>query len=159
MQSGNAVHQRIIRGRGAPREASRKSGRVSRRSVCPVGAVSNTILEKCAYSGFLTNCTTLLMATASSTPGGSVSSTLRRRSFSWSPIAPRQFWKEHQIRTPTQEGQADCHHMQYARCDLQTASQQLVYVSAHSSSKWYHMRCKHTHCKIHARTRGTQSQS
>ena len=59
---------------GAPSDASRKSGSVSRRSVWPVGAVSNTMRLKCAYSGELMNCTTRLMATASSTPGGSVSS-------------------------------------------------------------------------------------
>ena len=39
----------------------------------PVGAVSNMMRLKCEYSGELMNCTTLLMATASSTPGGSVS--------------------------------------------------------------------------------------
>lgn len=57
-----------------PRDASRKSGRVRRRSVWPVGAVSKMMRVKWAYSGFLVKATTLLMATASSTPGGSVSS-------------------------------------------------------------------------------------
>jgi len=52
---------------------SRKSGRVSRRSVWPVGAVSKTICWKCEYSGLFRNCTTLLIATASSIPGGKVS--------------------------------------------------------------------------------------
>lgn len=40
----------------------------------PVGAVSKMMRLKCAKSGFLVKATTLLMATASSTPGGSVSS-------------------------------------------------------------------------------------
>lgn len=44
----------------APKEASRKSGSVSRRSVWPVGAVSKTMREKCAYSGLFTNCTTCM---------------------------------------------------------------------------------------------------
>lgn len=42
--------------------------------MCPVGAVSKMMRVKCAYSGLFVICTTRLMATASSTPGGSVSS-------------------------------------------------------------------------------------
>mmetsp|Transcript_28960 Transcript_28960/g.74321 ORF Transcript_28960/g.74321 Transcript_28960/m.74321 type:complete len:234 (-) Transcript_28960:2459-3160(-) len=57
-----------------PTEASRKSGRLSIRSVWPVGAVSKTMHSNLAYSSAFRKATTLLMATASSTPGGVVSS-------------------------------------------------------------------------------------
>ena len=57
-----------------PMVLSRKSGSVSKRRVWPVGAVSKTMCWKWEYSGLLRNCTTLLMATASSMPGGKVSS-------------------------------------------------------------------------------------
>lgn len=53
---------------------SKKSGRVRSLRVCPVGAVSKTMCWKCEYSGLFKNWTTLLMATASSMPGGKVSS-------------------------------------------------------------------------------------
>ena len=66
----------------------------------PVGAVSITMRLKCAYSGELMNCTTLLMATASSTPGGSVSSSspgaaraLAQQRHSTIAAVPRQCWK------------------------------------------------------------------
>ena len=64
----------IQRDAGTPREASRKSGALSRRSVCPVGAVSKMMRVKWLYSGARMKRTTLEMATSSSTPGGSVSS-------------------------------------------------------------------------------------
>ena len=41
--------------------------------MCPVGAVSNTILVNFAYFSSLVNCTTFAMAIASSSPGGGVS--------------------------------------------------------------------------------------
>mmetsp|Transcript_21878 Transcript_21878/g.55688 ORF Transcript_21878/g.55688 Transcript_21878/m.55688 type:complete len:320 (-) Transcript_21878:1241-2200(-) len=76
-----------------PMDASRKSGSVSSRSVCPVGAVSKMMRLKCAYCGALRNCTTFEMATASSTPGGGVSSSSPScRSFSWSAIWVSPSW-------------------------------------------------------------------
>ena len=54
--------------------ASRKSGSDKSLSVCPVGAVSNTIRVNLAYFSSLMNCTTLAMAMASSRPGVSRSS-------------------------------------------------------------------------------------
>mmetsp|Transcript_25815 Transcript_25815/g.76454 ORF Transcript_25815/g.76454 Transcript_25815/m.76454 type:complete len:235 (-) Transcript_25815:1537-2241(-) len=73
-----------------PMDTSRNSGRVSSRKVWPVGAVSNTMRWKCAYSGSLRNCTTLLSATASSTPGGGLSiSSPSCRSLSCSAMPPR----------------------------------------------------------------------
>mmetsp|Transcript_5195 Transcript_5195/g.20940 ORF Transcript_5195/g.20940 Transcript_5195/m.20940 type:complete len:262 (-) Transcript_5195:705-1490(-) len=56
-----------------PMLASRKSGSDSKRSVCPVGAVSKTMRVNLAYFSSLMNCTTLAMAIASSSPGGGVS--------------------------------------------------------------------------------------
>mmetsp|Transcript_2549 Transcript_2549/g.8168 ORF Transcript_2549/g.8168 Transcript_2549/m.8168 type:complete len:263 (-) Transcript_2549:545-1333(-) len=56
-----------------PMLLSKKSGSDSNRSVCPVGAVSNTILVNLAYFSSLMNCTTLDIAIASSSPGGGVS--------------------------------------------------------------------------------------
>mmetsp|Transcript_13602 Transcript_13602/g.41119 ORF Transcript_13602/g.41119 Transcript_13602/m.41119 type:complete len:201 (+) Transcript_13602:1346-1948(+) len=69
---------------------SMNSGAVKSLRVCPVGAVSNTTRVKDAYSGSLNSVTTLLIATISSMPGGSVSrSSLSCKSFSWSAKAPR----------------------------------------------------------------------
>mmetsp|Transcript_28959 Transcript_28959/g.74313 ORF Transcript_28959/g.74313 Transcript_28959/m.74313 type:complete len:290 (-) Transcript_28959:789-1658(-) len=53
-------------------ELSRKSGRLRRRSVWPVGAVSKMMRENLAYSSLSTKSTTLAMATPSSRPGGAV---------------------------------------------------------------------------------------
>jgi len=63
--------------------ASKNSGRVSRRRVWPVGAVSNTTCEKALYSSLLASWTTLEMATASSTPGGSDSNNSPAQGGGW----------------------------------------------------------------------------
>mmetsp|Transcript_4495 Transcript_4495/g.8106 ORF Transcript_4495/g.8106 Transcript_4495/m.8106 type:complete len:276 (-) Transcript_4495:712-1539(-) len=71
-----------------PKLCSTKSGVLSKRKVCPVGAVSKTTRWNLAYFGDWDNCTTLAMATASSNPGGAMSrSSPRRRSRSWSASA------------------------------------------------------------------------
>mmetsp|Transcript_10733 Transcript_10733/g.23071 ORF Transcript_10733/g.23071 Transcript_10733/m.23071 type:complete len:261 (-) Transcript_10733:1388-2170(-) len=73
-----------------PIDTSRKSGRDSRRSVWPVGAVSKMMRLYWANSGFFKNWTTLDSATASSTPGGGVSSSSPScRSLSCSATPPR----------------------------------------------------------------------
>mmetsp|Transcript_4879 Transcript_4879/g.13612 ORF Transcript_4879/g.13612 Transcript_4879/m.13612 type:complete len:272 (-) Transcript_4879:575-1390(-) len=73
-----------------PRDESKKSGRLSSRRVCPVGAVSKIIRVNLAYSSFSTNSTTLAIATPSSSPGGAVLSTSPRlSSFSGPASMPR----------------------------------------------------------------------
>mmetsp|Transcript_8090 Transcript_8090/g.28424 ORF Transcript_8090/g.28424 Transcript_8090/m.28424 type:complete len:228 (+) Transcript_8090:467-1150(+) len=57
-----------------PTLLSRNSGSVRSRRVCPVGAVSKTILVNLPYRSCFVNWTTFVIATASSSPGGGVSS-------------------------------------------------------------------------------------
>mmetsp|Transcript_1198 Transcript_1198/g.2876 ORF Transcript_1198/g.2876 Transcript_1198/m.2876 type:complete len:265 (+) Transcript_1198:1239-2033(+) len=72
-----------------PNDDSTKSGRLSSLSVWPVGAVSNTMREKRAYSADSANWTTFAVATASSRPGGGVSSSSPSfRSASWLATMP-----------------------------------------------------------------------
>ena len=56
-----------------PIDASKKSGSDSRRSVCPVGAVSKTMRVNLLNFSSFVNCSTFAMAIASSNPGGGVS--------------------------------------------------------------------------------------